>query len=107
MSKNNFDDNLEFVETRIAKALNIIEAANERLSFIFEQNPGWYNGVQFQIEDAVVKLGFALATLHNWDDEESNEESECSNEQPQISKCLKYTQCILPTCISKSNNKGE
>lgn len=80
MSKDNYDEHLRFVEKRIAKALNLIEAANERLSFIFERNPEWYNGVQFQIEDAAAKLGFALATLHNWDDEESNKESECSNE---------------------------
>ena len=76
------DDEIEhigFAEKRIAKSLNSIECAYERLMFLFENRPEWDNGVQYQIEDAVAKLGFALATLHNWFDEpeeESNSQGE-------------------------------
>lgn len=70
-------EHIDFVEKQIAKSLNSIEGAYEKLLFLFEKHPEWYNGVQYQIEGAVTKLGFALATLHNWfDDEEEDDNQE-------------------------------
>ena len=51
---------------RLAKALNIIEALHNDLEFVFEQNPTWNSEVNWQIEEAASKLGFALATLSTW-----------------------------------------
>ena len=55
---------------RLAKALNIIEALHNELEFVFEQNRDWNSEVKWQIEDGATKLGFALATLTNWYDDE-------------------------------------
>ena len=53
---------------RLAKALNIIEALRDELQFVFEQTD-WNDEVNWQIEEAASKLGFALATLNNWYDD--------------------------------------
>jgi len=29
---------------------------------------GWDNGVAYELEEAVLKLGYSLATLYRWDD---------------------------------------
>ena len=69
MTRDDEIEHIEFVEKRIAKSLNSIEGAYERLLFLFENHPELENGIQYQIENAVTKLGFALATLHNWFDD--------------------------------------
>ena len=53
---------------RLAKALNLIEAMRDELQFVFEQTD-WNSEVNWQIEEAASKLGFALATLNNWYDD--------------------------------------
>lgn len=53
---------------RLAKALNIIEALHTELEFVFDHTD-WNSEVNWQIEVAASKLGFALATLNNWYDE--------------------------------------
>ena len=53
---------------RLAKALNLIEAMREELQFVFEHTD-WNSEVNWQIEEAASKLGFALATLNNWYDD--------------------------------------
>ena len=58
---------------RLAKALNIIEALHDELEFVFEQNRDWNSEVKWQIEEGATKLGFALATLTNWYDEDETE----------------------------------
>ena len=50
---------------RLAKALNIIEALHQDLEFVFEHTD-WNSEVNWQIEEAASKLGFALATLSTW-----------------------------------------
>ena len=50
---------------RLAKALNIIEALHSDLEFVFEHTD-WNSEVNWQIEEAASKLGFALATLSTW-----------------------------------------
>ena len=54
---------------RLAKALNIIEALHDGLEFVFNQRTDWNSEVNWQIEEAASKLGFALATLNNWYDD--------------------------------------
>ena len=53
---------------RLAKALNIIEALHNELEFVFEHTD-WNSEVNWQIEEAASKLGFALATLNRWYDD--------------------------------------
>ena len=53
---------------RLAKALNIIEALHGELEFVFEHTD-WNSEVNWQIEEAASKLGFALATLNRWYDD--------------------------------------
>lgn len=55
---------------RLAKCLNLLEATHDELEFVFEQNPDWNPDVKWEIEETASKLGFALATLYNWFDEE-------------------------------------
>lgn len=54
---------------RLAKVLNIIEALHDDLEFVFNQRTDWNSEVNWQIEEAASKLGFALATLNNWYDD--------------------------------------
>ena len=53
---------------RVAKCLNLLETASQDLKWACEAEH-WNEDVTFQIDDAATKLGFALATLTNWDDE--------------------------------------
>ena len=55
---------------RIAKCLNLLEAVHGELEFVFEQNPDWNPDIKWQVEEASCKLGFTLASLSNWFDEE-------------------------------------
>ena len=48
----------------------IVEAVHCELEFVFEQNPDWNPDIKWQIEEAACKLGFSLATLSNWYDDE-------------------------------------
>ena len=63
-----YRENIDRSVKRLAKALNIIEALHNDLEFVFEQNPNWNSEVNWQIEEAASKLGFALATLNRWYD---------------------------------------
>lgn len=51
---------------RLAKALNLIEAATEQLEFMFEEHPDWNDTVYVHIKEASSKLGFSLARLIRW-----------------------------------------
>lgn len=53
---------------RLAKCLNMLETTSQELKWACEAEH-WNEDVTFQIDDAAIKLGFALATLTNWDDE--------------------------------------
>lgn len=58
---------------RLANCLNLLEAIHNELDFVFEQNPEWNSEIQWQMDEATVKLGFALATLTNWYDDDETE----------------------------------
>ena len=60
-----YRDQIDRSVKRLAKALNIIEALHGELEFVFEHTD-WNSEVNWQIEEAASKLGFALATLSTW-----------------------------------------
>ena len=60
---------IERSRKRMAECLNLLEAVTEELEFVLEQNPNWNSEIKYQIEYAVRKLGFSLATLTNWYDD--------------------------------------
>lgn len=61
------EERAENARKRVAKALNLLETSVQELKWACEDQ-GWNDEVVYQIEDASVKLGFALATLTCWDD---------------------------------------
>ena len=63
-----YRENIDRSVKRLAKALNIIEALHNELEFVFEHTD-WNSEVNWQIEEAASKLGFALATLSTWYDD--------------------------------------
>ena len=63
-----YRENIDRSVKRLAKALNIIEALHQDLEFVFEHTD-WNSEVNWQIEEAASKLGFALATLNRWYDD--------------------------------------
>ena len=63
-------EQIERSRKRIAKCLNLLEAVHGELEFVFEQNPDWNPDIKWQVEEAACKLGFTLATLSNWYDDE-------------------------------------
>ena len=65
-----YTKNIERSRKRIAKCLNILELVYNELEFVFEQNLDWTPDIKWQIEEVVCKLGFSLATLSNWYDDE-------------------------------------
>ena len=64
----------EFKQT-IADCLNRLEGIVEPFKYVC-QRKGWNDEVAFEVEDAMMKMGLALATLVNWwkDDEAAKEE---------------------------------
>ena len=71
----NFTEQIECSRKRLAKCLNLLEAVTDELEYVFEQNRDWNSEIKYQIEEAATKLGFALATLTNWfDDEEPDKQ---------------------------------
>ena len=59
---------IESSRKKLAKVLNQLESLNQDIKFACELAK-WNDDVYFQIEDAGIKLGYALATLTTWDDE--------------------------------------
>ena len=67
------NERVESTKKRVAHALNLLEVANQEMKWACE-SMGWNDEVAFQIEDGMLKLGMALATLERWhDDPDSNE----------------------------------
>ena len=68
-----FAEQIDRSRNRVAKCLNLLEAVHEELEYVFEQNPDWNPEIKWQIEEAACKLGFSLATLSTWFDDEEEE----------------------------------
>ena len=67
-----FTEQIERSRKRLAKCLNLLEAVTDELEYVFEQNTDWNSEIKYQIEEAAGKLGFSLATLTNWYDDEED-----------------------------------
>ena len=61
---------VESATKRVARALNLVEASYVDLKFLYARNPDWDESLLYQIQEAASMLGYTLATLTNWDDEE-------------------------------------
>ena len=68
-----FTEQIECSRKRLARCLNLLEAVTDELEYVFEQNTDWNSEIKYQIEEAATKLGFSLATLTNWFDDEEPE----------------------------------
>ena len=62
------NERVESTKKRVAHALNLLEAASQEMKWACE-SMGWNDEVVFQIEDSMLKLGMALATLERWHDD--------------------------------------
>lgn len=71
-----FTEQIERSRKRLAKCLNLLEAVTGELEFVFEQNRDWNSEIKWQIEEAACKLGFSLATLSTWYDDDEPEQQE-------------------------------
>lgn len=54
----------------LVQSLTTLSQSHYSLELLFSQNPDWDAEVKWQIEEAACKLGFALATLSTWLDED-------------------------------------
>lgn len=57
----------------VANALNLVEAAQQELYWAFDAMRDWDDAIKYQVQEAAEKLGYALATLTNWNDDDSND----------------------------------
>ena len=62
------NERVESTKKRVAHALNLLEAASQEMKWSCE-SMGWNDEVVFQIEEGMLKLGMALATLECWHDD--------------------------------------
>ena len=66
------NERVQNAKKSLAKCLNMLETTAQELRWACEAEK-WNEEVVFQIEEAALKLGFALATLDRWDDEDIEE----------------------------------
>ena len=62
------NERVENTKKRVAHALNLLEAANREMKWACEYME-WNDEVTYQIDEAMLKLGMALATLERWHDD--------------------------------------
>lgn len=62
------EERVENTKKRVAHALNLLEVASQEMKWACEAM-GWNDEVAYQIEDGMLKLGTALATLVRWNDD--------------------------------------
>ena len=62
------NERVENTKKRVAHALNLLEAASQEMKWSCE-SMNWNDEVVFQIEEGMLKLGMALATLERWYDD--------------------------------------
>jgi len=63
------NERVENSRMRIAKVLNILETVSQEMKWACESME-WNDEVVYQIEEAATQLGFSLATLTRWHDED-------------------------------------
>ena len=62
------NERVENTKKRVAHALNLLEAASQEMKWACE-SMNWNDEVVFQIEEGMLKLGMARATLERWYDD--------------------------------------
>ena len=62
------NERVENTKKRVAHALNLLEVASQDMKWTCE-SMGWNDEVILQIEEGMLKLGTALATLERWHDD--------------------------------------
>ena len=62
------NERVENAKKRVARVLNLLEVTSQELKWACESMK-WNDDVAYQIEDAIIKLGPALATLVRWNDD--------------------------------------
>ena len=62
------NERVENTKKRVAHALNLLEVASQDMKWTCE-SMGWNDEVIYQIEEGMLKLGMALATLVRWHDD--------------------------------------
>lgn len=62
------NERVENTKKRVAHALNLLEAASQEMKWACS-SMNWNDEVAYQIEDGMLQLGMALATLERWHDE--------------------------------------
>ena len=62
------NERVENTKKRVAHALNLLEAASQEMKWACE-SMNWNDEVVFQIEEGMLRLGMALATLERWYDD--------------------------------------
>ena len=62
------NERVENTKKRVAHALNLLEVASQEMKWACE-SMGWNDEVTQQIEEGMLKLGMALATLERWHDD--------------------------------------
>ena len=69
-------ERIEESRKKLATVINMLETIHERLTWTFECNDDWDDGIKYQIEDATRLLGMSLATLTNWWDDDDAEDKQ-------------------------------
>lgn len=64
-------ERVENTKKRVAHALNLIEVGRRELEWACE-SMGWNDEILCALDDAAEKLGFALASLVRWNDEDQD-----------------------------------
>ena len=65
------NERVENTKKRVAHALNLLEVAIQEMKWHVSlcESMGWNDEVAFKIEEGMLKLGMALATLERWHDD--------------------------------------
>lgn len=67
-------ERIEADKKKVAEILNKLETIRDDFEWIFEMKPDWYDGIKDYISKASIELGYCLATLEGWYDDEPSEE---------------------------------
>ena len=62
------NERIEHAKKRLAIALNLIQSTTQELKWACK-NQDWNDEVIYDIEEAALKLGYALGTLYVWNDD--------------------------------------
>lgn len=67
------NERIERAKKSLAKCLSMLETSSQEVKWACESQ-NWNEDVAYLMDEAATKLGFALATLVQWDDEPEEED---------------------------------